>query len=152
VLHVELVKEFIRFARDHDRAVDKDDTVSPTITSPSLSSLGFDRDAASSTTSVDPYAVSMEEALSYYAGLPSQPALIYRTGKEQWSPPRGPEAYRRLKELCEVFAHPIVKVWNDELGWKVVSIMDAHQVYCHRKHLGYPRRCASAVATTEGEL
>ncbi|ETW86640.1 hypothetical protein HETIRDRAFT_447336 [Heterobasidion irregulare TC 32-1] len=52
----------------------------------------------------------MEEALSYYAGLPSQPALIYRTGKEQWAPPKGPEAYRRLKELCEVFAHPIVEI------------------------------------------
>lgn len=78
--------------------------------------------------SPDPHAVSIEEALSYYAGLPSQPALNYRTGKEQWSPPKGPEAYRRLKELCEVFAHSIVKVWNDELGWKVVSIMDAHHV------------------------
>jgi hypothetical protein len=130
VIPVELVQEFIRFARDHDRAVDKDDAVSPTITSSSFSSLGFKRDAASSATShsPDPHAVSREEALSYYVGLPSHPALIYRTGKEQWSPPKGPEAYRRLKELCEVFAHPIVKVWNDELGWKVVSIMDAHQV------------------------
>lgn len=54
--------------------------------------------------------------------------MIYRTGKEQWAPPKGPEAYRRLKELCEVFAHPIVEVWNNELGWKVVSIMDAHQI------------------------
>jgi hypothetical protein len=70
----------------------------------------------------------MEEALSYYAGLPSQPVLIYRTGKEQWSAPRGPEAYRRLKELLPVFAHPIARVWNEDLGWKVVSIMDAHQV------------------------
>ena len=37
----------------------------------------------------------------------------------------GPEAYRRLKELCEVFAHPITKVWNRDLAWKVVDIMDA---------------------------
>ena len=98
----------------------------------------------------------MEETLSYYVGLPSQPALIYRTGKEQWAPPKGPEAYRRLKELCEVFAHPIVEVWNNELGWKVVSIMDAHQVrenlYCRRQRLGRPRRCASVVAASEGGL
>ncbi|KAF9229957.1 hypothetical protein BU15DRAFT_23531, partial [Melanogaster broomeanus] len=43
------------------------------------------------------------------------------SGKEQWSPPRGPEAQRRLKELCEVFTHPITKakVWNHDLAWKI---------------------------------
>ena len=130
MLSVELVEEFMRFARDHDSSNAKNDAVSPTVTSSTFSSLGFGRDAASSPTSytADPHAVSMEEALSYYAGLPSQPALIYRTGKEQWSAPKGPEAYRRLKELLQVFAHPIARVWNEELGWKVVSIMDAHQV------------------------
>ena len=128
MLHLELVQEFIRFARDHDRAVYKNDNVSPS----SFSSLG----AAS--------------------GATSQPALIYRTGKEQWAPLKGPEAYRRLKELCEVFAHPIVEVWNEELGWKVVSIMDAHQVrenpYRRRQRLGRPQRCASEVAVSEGGL
>lgn len=54
--------------------------------------------------------------------------MLYRTGKERWSPPRGPEAHRRLKELREVFTHPIVKVWNHDLGWKVVEVMDAHTV------------------------
>jgi hypothetical protein len=99
-------------------------------TSPTLSSLGFGGNAASNTTSYtpDPHAVSKAEALSYYAGLPSEPVLLYRTGKEQWSPPRGPEAYRRLKELCEVFTHPIANVWNDDLCWKVVEVMDAHTV------------------------
>ena len=76
----------------------------------------------------DPHAVSEAEAQSYYAGLHSEPTLLYRTGKEQWSPPRGPEAQRRLKELCEVFTHPIANVWNHELGWKVVEVMDAHMV------------------------
>ena len=75
----------------------------------------------------DPHAVSTQEAFSYYAGLPSEPMLLYRTGK-QWHPPRGPEAQRRLKELREVFTHPIVNVWNDDLGWKVVEVMDAHAV------------------------
>ena len=76
----------------------------------------------------DPHAASQAEAQAYYAGLPSEPTLLYRTGKEQWSPPRGPEAQRRLKELCEVFTHPIAKVWNHDLGWKVVKVMDAHTV------------------------
>ena len=130
-MHPELVQEFIRFAREyHGRAFNKEDNVSPTITSSPFPSLGFKRDDASSATSDsrDPHAVSMEEATFYYAGLPSSPALIYRTGKEQWSPPKGLVAYRCLKELCEVFGHPIVEVWNDKLGWEVVTIMDTHQV------------------------
>jgi hypothetical protein len=68
------------------------------------------------------------EGRSYYAGLHSEPTLLYRTGKEQWFPPSGPEAQRRLKELGEVFTHPITKVWNHDLGWKVVEVMDAHTV------------------------
>jgi hypothetical protein len=95
-----------------------------------FSSLSFGGDAASNATSYtpDPHAVSMAEAESYYAGLHSEPTLVYRTGKEQWSPPMGPEAQRRLKELREVFTHPITKVWNHDLGWKVVEVMDAHTV------------------------
>jgi hypothetical protein len=88
----------------------------PLITSPTLPATS------------DPHAVSKTEAQSYYAGLPSEPVLLYRTGKDLWSPPRGPEAQRRLKELCEVFTHPIADVWNDDLGWKVVEVMDTHAV------------------------
>jgi hypothetical protein len=134
----------MRFARDHDSSSAKNNNFSP---SPAFSSPGFGRDAASGATSYtsDTHAVSVEEARSYYAGIPSQPALIYRTGKEQWSAPKGPEAYRRLKELLPVFGHPITRVWNEELGWKVVSIMDAHQVrwnpYYHRRHRCRHYRC-----------
>lgn len=83
----------------------------------------------SSTTSYTPdvHAVSKAEAQSYYAGLHSEPTLLYRTGKE-WSPPSGPEAQLQLKELREVFHHPITKVWNHDLGWRVVEVMDAHTV------------------------
>ena len=132
MLSTEDIENYIRFARSYEEAqssVDEDATLSPTITASTLS-LGFGRDAASSATSYtpDPHAVSMAEAQSYYAGLHSEPTLLYRTGKEQWSPPRGPEAQRRLKELCEVFTHPVAKVWNHDLGWKVVEVMDAHAV------------------------
>jgi len=131
VISAEFLDECIRFAqREAQSAVDEDDAFSPTTTTSAFSSLGFGGDPASSTTSYspDPHAVSEAEALSYYAGLPSEPTLLYRTGKQQWSPPRGPEAQRRLKELCAVFNHPIAKVWNRELAWKVVEVMDAHRV------------------------
>ena len=101
--------------------------LSPATTTATLSSLGSGSDMGSSTTSHTPD-VSGEEAQFYYAGLHSGPRLLYRTGKEQWSRPTGPEAYRHLKELCEVFDHPIVEVWNHGLGWEVVKLMDAHTV------------------------
>ena len=132
MLPAEVIDKYIRFAQSYQEAQSSaynDDAISPTITASTFSSLGFGGDAASSATSYspDPYAVSKAEAQSYYAGLPSEPTLVHRTGKEQWSPPRGPEPQRRLKELREVFDHPITKVWHD-LAWKVVSVMDDHKV------------------------
>ena len=132
MLSAQVVEDCIRFARGYEEAhssVDKDYTTSQTTTASNFSSLSLGGDAVSSATSYTPdeRAVSKAEAQFYYAGIPSEPTLLYRTGKE-WSPPRGPEARRRLKELCEVFNHPITKVWNDDLGWRVVEVMDAHAV------------------------
>lgn len=142
-----LVQEFKRFARDHDSLDAKNHTAFSTVASPTFSSL-CSRDVASSAASYtfDAHAVSLEEGISYYAGLPSQPALIYRTGQEKWSAPKGLEAYRRLKELLPVFVHPITRVWNDDLGWKVVNIVDTHKVRQHSYDHGRPchsryRRC-----------
>ena len=131
MLSAKIIEEHIRFAMSYEEAQSSDEkeyTISPSTTASTFSSLGVS-DAASSTTSYtpDPHAVSMAEAQSYYAGLHSEPTLLYRTGKE-WSPPSGPEAQPRLKELCEVFKHPITKVWNHDLGWRVVKAMDAHKV------------------------
>lgn len=133
MLSAEVIEEYIRFAQHYEEvrsSANNDAAISPTITASTFSSLGFGGEAASSATSYssDPYAVSKEEAQSYYAGLPSEPTLVYRTGKEQWSPPSGPEGQRRLKELREVFDHPITKVWHHDLAWKVVSLMDNHKV------------------------
>jgi hypothetical protein len=132
VLSAEVVEDFIRFAKSYEEAqssFDKDLTISPTTAASTFPSLGLGGDAASSAIfyTPDAHAVSEAEAQSYYAGLHSEPTLLYRTGKE-WSPPSGPEAERRLKELREVFNHPIKKVWNHDLGWKVVKLMDAHTV------------------------
>jgi hypothetical protein len=132
MLSAEELDGYIRFARSYKEAQssgDEDDATSLTITK-STFSLGFGGDTVSGATSYthDPHAVSKAEAQSYYAGQPSEPTLLYRTGKEQWFPPRGPEAQHRLKKLREVFTHPIAKVWNRDLGWKVVKVMDAHTV------------------------
>lgn len=92
MLSDEVIEEYILFAQSYQEAqssADDDAATSPTITAATFSSLGFGGDAASSTTSYspDPYAVSKAEAQSYYAGLSSEPTLVYRMGKEQWSPP-----------------------------------------------------------------
>ena len=125
-MHPDDLKDYIDFATrcwNVQYSDDESDNYLPIMTA---STSG---DAASSATSyTDPHAVSEDEAEFYYAGLHSRPHLLYRTGKEPWSPPRGPEAYCRLKELCEVFNHPIVDVWNRNLGWKVVKVLDAHTV------------------------
>lgn len=124
MLSAQVVEDYIRFAMSYQEAqssVDKYNTTSPT----TFSSLGLGGDAAPSAASYtsDPHAVSQAEAQSYYSGLHSEPTLLYRTGKE-WSPPRGPQARRRLKELREVFNHPITTVWNHDLGWRVVKVWD----------------------------
>ncbi|KAJ3826032.1 hypothetical protein F5880DRAFT_154995 [Lentinula raphanica] len=76
----------------------------------------------------DEHAVSEEEAELYYTGLPSKPRLVYRTGKK-WSPPRGPWAHPPPKELRGVSAdHPMKDVWNEELGVKIVEVMDDHKI------------------------
>lgn len=110
-------------------SLNKDPTSSPATSAPTFASLSFGGDAASSAASYtrDTHAVSEMESKSYYEGLHSRPTLLYRTGKK-WSPPRGPEAFRHLKELRPAYTHPIVKLWNIDLSGKVVEVLDAHIV------------------------
>jgi hypothetical protein len=134
VIGDELIDKCIRYSETLQQTRDSDDdeevVISPiTTTTSAFSSLGFRSDDQFSATSFtpDPHAVSQTEAQAYYSGLASEPRLVYRTGAP-WSPPRGPEAQRRRKELHEVYNHPLVALWNDGLAWKVVDIMDAHGV------------------------
>ena len=131
------VEDCILFFRGYNwtqGSAEEDNSLSLFTTASNFPSLELDDPAANSATSYtpDPHAVSNAEAQFYYAGLHSRPTLLYRTSKEQWSRPRpgpwGPVAHLRLKELREVFRHPIVKVWNNDLGWKVVEVLDAHKV------------------------
>ncbi|KAI6152593.1 hypothetical protein BKA82DRAFT_4112648 [Pisolithus tinctorius] len=125
MLSDEEVEKYIQFAKSYEvqRFIDEDDALSTT-----FFTLAHDTPPKATSFAPDPHAVSFAEAQSYYSGLPSEPTLLYRTGKERWSPPRGPEAYRRINELCEVFNHPITQFWNKDLGWKVVDIMDTHTI------------------------
>jgi len=66
--------------------------------------------------------VSKAEPQSYHGGLHSEPTLLYRTGKEKWSPSSGPDAQCRSKELRKVFNHSITKVYSgSERGGCVVE-------------------------------
>ncbi|KAI6008150.1 hypothetical protein F5J12DRAFT_767781 [Pisolithus orientalis] len=118
-------EKYNKSPRFHEAQRSVDDGLSPTISSQGLADATASR-AISFTP--DPHTVPLAEALSYYSGLPSEPTLLYRTGKEQWSSPKGPEAQRRTKELYEIFDHPIAQCWNKDLGWKVVAIMDDHSI------------------------
>ena len=82
-------------------------------------------DATSS--SLSPHSISKQEAIHHYAGLPSDPILVYRTGTKPWEQPTGFKPYCVLKELSPVFSHDIVYAWDD-LGPEVCSCLDSLQV------------------------
>ncbi|KAH8111892.1 hypothetical protein DFH11DRAFT_1707064, partial [Phellopilus nigrolimitatus] len=67
------------------------------------------------------------EATFYYAGLPSRPLLVARTGTP-WEAPRGPEAYPVRKELRPVGNHPLADVWEDNLALKLHALLDSMDV------------------------
>lgn len=75
-----------------------------------------------------PPPVSDEEARLYYAGLPSRPLLVARTGTTPFELPTGPEAYPKLKELRIAGNHKIKEIWEDNLGLKVIAILDEKKV------------------------
>ncbi|KAH8111885.1 hypothetical protein DFH11DRAFT_1546184 [Phellopilus nigrolimitatus] len=70
---------------------------------------------------------SQMEAEFYYAGLPSNPLLVARTGSA-WEAPRGPEAYPVRKELRPVGNHPLADVWEDNLALKLHALLDSMDV------------------------
>ena len=62
------------------------------------------------------------EAKLYYTGLPSRPALAARTGTP-WKAPTDPEALT-IKELRVVGNHVLAEVWEDNLGLKIIALLD----------------------------
>ncbi|KAG8947964.1 hypothetical protein FRC04_010161 [Tulasnella sp. 424] len=71
---------------------------------------------------------SKMEAEFYYAGLPSSPVLVARTGTILWQAPTGPEAYRKIKELHTVGNHALKEVWEGNLALKLHTLLDSMKV------------------------
>ena len=69
-----------------------------------------------------------DEYKFYYAGLPSTPILVARTGTTPWEEPPGMEAYRKAKELRAAGEHAIEKVWEGNLAFKIHSLLDSAKV------------------------
>jgi hypothetical protein len=61
--------------------------------------------------------VSHEEAQFYYAGLPSRPLLVARTGATPYETPTGLEAYPRQKELRVMGDHKIKELSGIVILW-----------------------------------
>ncbi|KAK7447031.1 hypothetical protein VKT23_014244 [Stygiomarasmius scandens] len=72
---------------------------------------------------------SQMEVKFYYAGLPSSPVLVARTGAP-WKAPTGPEAYRVIRELRPVGNHALKlqEVWEDNLAFKLHTLLDSMKV------------------------
>lgn len=89
----------------------------------------YDEQASSvSSGSEAPYVVSHVEATFYYAGISrSPPKLVYRTSKDPFVMPKGPEAYRRLKYLYPVYDHELGNKWKD-ISSKIRDLLDKQQV------------------------
>lgn len=98
-------------------------TLSPTGTDLSDLSL-YDEDEYAKS----PRVISQFEATLYYAGISrSPPKLVYRTSKDAFTMPKGPEAYRRLKRLCPVYDHKLGDKWED-VRPKIRDLLDKQQV------------------------
>ncbi len=68
------------------------------------------------------------EAKFYYAGLPSAPVLVARTGTTPWEAPTGPEAYPTVKELRTVGNHALEEVWEGNLAPELHALLDSMEV------------------------
>ena len=70
--------------------------------------------------------LSEMEATQYYAGIPSSPRLLARTSSTPWRQRKGPEAYRRIKQLGTVTGHRLnnVTVWEKNVAPRVHACLD----------------------------
>lgn len=72
--------------------------------------------------------LSKAETTFYYSGISySPPKLVYRTSKDHFALPSGPEAYRRLKHLLPVYGHELGGKWGT-IRPKVRDLLDEQQV------------------------
>jgi hypothetical protein len=123
VISSAFLQECIALARQNSQGP----TLSPTDTD--FSDLGLSNEYTSSVSSGSPpYAISNVEATFYYAGISrSPPKLVYRTSRNPFVTPKGPEAYRRLKQLYPVYDHKLGDKWED-IRPKVRDLLDKQQI------------------------
>jgi hypothetical protein len=118
VISSAFLEECIALARQNSQG----HTLSPTDTDFSDLSL-YDVSSGS-----PPHIISKVEATFYYAGISrSPPKLVYRTSKDPFVMPKGPEAYHRLKHLYPVCDHKLGDKWED-VRPKVRDLLDKQQV------------------------
>ena len=94
-----------------------------------FSDLGlYDEYASSVSSGSPPYVISKVEATFYYAGISrSPPKLVYRTSKDPFVMPKGPEAYRPLRYLYPVYDHKLGDK-REDVRPKVRDLLDKQQV------------------------
>jgi hypothetical protein len=74
----------------------------------------YDKYASSLSSSSLPTLPLKVEATFYYAGISrSPPKLVYRTSKDPFVMPKGPEAYRRLKTSIQSTTTNLATKWED---------------------------------------
>ncbi len=130
VISDDVLEEYLSFSHWHMQAQLYNDSIDDCFVPMTTASKAQELDATSSvpTFTPDPHAVSELEGVAYYAGLHSRPKLVYRTSKDKWALSTGAWTVPYKRQLREVFTHPITKVWNHDLGWKVVEVLDANSV------------------------
>ncbi|KAG8219257.1 hypothetical protein J3R82DRAFT_96 [Butyriboletus roseoflavus] len=104
--------------------------------------LCLDDEYASSVSSGSPpNVISKVEATFYHAGISRSPRkLVYRTPKDPFVMPKGPEAYRRLKHLYPVYDHKLGNKWED-VRPEVRDLLDKQQVRFSTIDLGPTNAC-----------
>ncbi len=77
-----------------------------------------------------PSPLSKDEIFMFFAGMPSFPRLIARTGAPWKAPPVGPEAYPHKREFRVVGEHAIAApaVWEKQVGPAILKVLDEENV------------------------
>ncbi|KAF9483416.1 hypothetical protein BDN70DRAFT_827708 [Pholiota conissans] len=71
---------------------------------------------------------SFSEAQGYYGHLPSWPKLVARTGTIPWVEPTWDNEVSGKRVLRVAGDHPIARIWEDNLAFKIHAILDETKV------------------------
>ncbi|KAL1761683.1 hypothetical protein FB107DRAFT_285953 [Schizophyllum commune] len=106
----------------------------------SVPRVSSDGDSSMISTDTPFHGISKDEANHYYAGIRhggGGPKLIYRTSKDQFAPPLGPETSRGFVSFCPVPTDHCVSevgVW-DAIRPAIIKTLDKHGIYWNAVNL-----------------